>query len=137
MAKNMQPILKRCKALGISPSVLGINKETRRNPKQGRRKQSEYAIQLNEKQKAKFIYGVLEKQFRHYYEMASKMEGVTGENLLRLLERRLDNVVYRLGFANKQKRGPPDGLPWPYHRKWQACGYPLLSGIYRRSDLHS
>ncbi|MFR8001976.1 MAG: 30S ribosomal protein S4 [Hydrogeniiclostridium sp.] len=103
MAKNMQPILKRCKALGISPSVLGINKETRRNPKQGRRKQSEYAIQLNEKQKAKFIYGVLEKQFRHYYEMASKMEGVTGENLLRLLERRLDNVVYRLGFANSRR----------------------------------
>ena len=103
MAKNMQPILKRCKALGISPSVLGINKETRRNPKQGRRKQSEYAIQLNEKQKAKFIYGVLEKQFRHYYELASKMEGVTGENLLRLLERRLDNVVYRLGFANSRR----------------------------------
>ena len=103
MAKNMQPILKRCKALSISPSVLGINKETRRNPKQGRRKQSEYAIQLNEKQKAKFIYGVLEKQFRHYYEMASKMEGVTGENLLRLLERRLDNVVYRLGFANSRR----------------------------------
>ena len=103
MAKNMQPILKRCKALGISPSVLGINKETRRNPKQGRRKQSEYAIQLNEKQKAKFIYGVLEKQFRHYYELASKMEGVTGENLLRLPERRLDNVVYRLGFANSRR----------------------------------
>ena len=103
MAKNMQPILKRCKALGISPSVLGINKETRRNPKPGRRKQSEYAIQLNEKQKAKFIYGVLEKQFRHYYELATKMEGVTGENLLRLLERRLDNVVYRLGFANTRR----------------------------------
>ena len=77
MAKNMQPILKRCKALGISPAVMGVNKETRRNPKQGRRKQSEYAIQLNEKQKAKFIYGVLEKQFRHYYEVASNTEGVT------------------------------------------------------------
>ena len=100
MAKNMQPILKRCKALGISPTVMGINKETRRNPKPGRRKQSEYAVQLNEKQKAKFIYGVLEKQFRHYYELASKTQGVTGENLLQLLERRLDNVVYRLGFAN-------------------------------------
>ena len=95
MAKNMQPILKRCKALGISPTVMGINKETRRNPKPGRRKQSEYAVQLNEKQKAKFIYGVLEKQFRHYYELASKTQGVTGENLLQLLERRLDNVVYR------------------------------------------
>ena len=103
MAKNMQPILKRCKALGISPAVMGVNKETRRNPKQGRRKQSEYAIQLNEKQKAKFIYGVLEKQFRHYYEVASNTEGVTGENLLQLLERRLDNVVYRLGFANTRR----------------------------------
>ncbi len=103
MAKNMQPILKRCKALGISPTVMGINKETRRNPKPGRRKQSEYAVQLNEKQKAKFIYGVLEKQFRHYYELASKTQGVTGENLLQLLERRLDNVVYRLGFANARR----------------------------------
>lgn len=103
MAKNMQPILKRCKALGISPTVMGINKETRRNPKSGRRKQSEYAVQLNEKQKAKFIYGVLEKQFRHYYELASKTQGVTGENLLQLLERRLDNVVYRLGFANTRR----------------------------------
>ena len=103
MTKNMQPILKRCKALGISPTVMGINKETRRNPKPGRRKQSEYAVQLNEKQKAKFIYGVLEKQFRHYYELASKTQGVTGENLLQLLERRLDNVVYRLGFANTRR----------------------------------
>ena len=103
MARNMQPILKRCKALGISPTVMGINKETRRNPKPGRRKQSEYAVQLNEKQKAKFIYGVLEKQFRHYYELASKTQGVTGENLLQLLERRLDNVVYRLGFANTRR----------------------------------
>ena len=103
MAKNMQPILKRCKALGISSTVMGINKETRRNPKPGRRKQSEYAVQLNEKQKAKFIYGVLEKQFRHYYELASKTQGVTGENLLQLLERRLDNVVYRLGFANTRR----------------------------------
>ena len=103
MAKNMQPILKRCKALGISPTVMGVNKETRRNPKPGRRKQSEYAVQLNEKQKAKFIYGVLEKQFRHYYELASKTQGVTGENLLQLLERRLDNVVYRLGFANTRR----------------------------------
>mgnify|MGYP002800015707 FL=1 len=103
MAKNMQLNLKRCKALGISPTVMGINKETRRNPKPGRRKQSEYAVQLNEKQKAKFIYGVLEKQFRHYYELASKTQGVTGENLLQLLERRLDNVVYRLGFANTRR----------------------------------
>lgn len=103
MARNMQPILKRCKTLGISPAVMGINKSSIRNPKQGRRKQSEYATQLNEKQKAKFIYGVQERQFRHYYEMASKMKGKTGEMLLVFLERRLDNVVYRLGFATTRR----------------------------------
>ena len=91
MAKNTQPILKRCKTLGISPAVLGVSKETKRNPKQSRRKQSEYAMQLNEKQKVKFIYGVLEKQFRKYYQKAEKMEGKAGENLLSLLETRLDN----------------------------------------------
>lgn len=99
MAKNNQPILKRCKTLGISPAVLGVSKETKRQPKQGRRKQSEYAMQLNEKQKVKFIYGILEKQFRMYYEKAAKAPGITGENLLTTIERRLDNVVYRLGFA--------------------------------------
>ncbi|MCH3971265.1 MAG: 30S ribosomal protein S4 [Oscillospiraceae bacterium] len=103
MARNTQPVLKRCKTLGISPAVMGINKNTIRNPKQGRRKQSEYAMQLNEKQKAKFVYGVQERQFRHYYEVAAKTTGVTGENLLRLLERRLDNCVYRLGFANTRR----------------------------------
>ena len=101
MAKNMQPIAKRCKALGISPAVMGYSKkETKRNPGgQMRKKKSEYAIQLNEKQKVKFAYGILEKQFRSYYEKASAMPGKTGENLLSLVERRLDNVVYRLGFA--------------------------------------
>ena len=101
MAKNMQPIAKRCKALGISPAVMGYaKKETKRNPGgQMRKKKSEYAIQLNEKQKVKFVYGILEKQFRMYYEKASAMSGKTGENLLTLVERRLDNVVYRLGFA--------------------------------------
>jgi len=99
MAQNKQPILKRCKALGISPAVMGVSKETKRNPKKGRQKPSEYAKQLTEKQKVKFIYGVLEKPFRKYYEKASKMEGKTGENLLTLIERRLDNVVFRLGFA--------------------------------------
>lgn len=103
MAKNTQPILKRCKTLGIDPTVLGVSKSTRRNPKQGRRKQSEYGMQLNEKQKAKFIYGVLEKPFRKYYVMATKKSGVTGENLLQILESRLDNVVYRLGFANTRR----------------------------------
>ncbi len=101
MAKNMQPIAKRCKALNLSPATMGYaNKETTRNPKgQMRKKQSEYAIQLNEKQKVKFVYGILEKQFRAYYEKASHMTGKTGENLLTLIERRLDNVAYRLGFA--------------------------------------
>ena len=103
MAKNTQPILKRCKTLGISPAVLGVNKETNRTPKQSRRKQSEYAMQLTEKQKVKFIYGVLEKQFRTYYKKAEKMEGKAGENLLILLETRLDNVVYRLGFAKTRR----------------------------------
>ena len=101
MAKNMQPVAKRCKALGISPAVMGYSKkETKRNPGgQMRKKKSEYATQLNEKQKVKFVYGILEKQFRMYYEKAASMPGKTGENLLVLVERRLDNVVYRLGFA--------------------------------------
>ena len=99
MAKNRQPIAKRCKALGISPAVMGYSKKTTiRNPGNGmRRKQSEYATQLKEKQKLKFIYGVLEHQFASYFDMAERQTGMTGENLLRLLERRLDNVVFRLG----------------------------------------
>ncbi len=101
MARNMQPIAKRCRALGISPSVMGYaKKESNRNPGgQMRRKKSEYALQLNEKQKVKFVYGVMEKQFRSYFEMATRQQGQAGENLLRILESRLDNVVYRLGFA--------------------------------------
>ena len=101
MAKNMQPVAKRCKALNISPAAMGYAKKTtNRNPKANvRRKQSEYATQLNEKQKVKFVYGIMEKQFRMYYEKAAKAQGKTGENLLILVERRLDNVVYRLGFA--------------------------------------
>ena len=103
MAKNTQPILKRCKTLGIDPTVVGVSQKSIRNPKPGRRKQSEYGLQLNEKQKAKFIYGVLEKQFRKYYVMATKQNGVTGEILLSILESRLDNVVYRLGFASTRR----------------------------------
>lgn len=101
MARNIQPIAKRCKALGISPAELGYAKKTtKRNAKgQVRRKQSEYGRQLNEKQKVKFVYGVLERQFKGYYEMAERRQGKTGENLLSILESRLDNVVYRLGFA--------------------------------------
>jgi small subunit ribosomal protein S4 len=104
MAKNMQPIVKRCRELDISPAVMGYTynskRESIRNPKgQMRRKQSEYGTQLKEKQKVKFIYGILEKQFHMYYEKAAKAPGVTGEVLLTTIERRLDNVVYRLGFA--------------------------------------
>ena len=103
MAKNTQPVLKRCKTLGLSPAVLGYSKSTKRQPKQSRRKQSEYGMQLTEKQKVKFIYGVLEKQFRAYYEKAEKKQGITGEILLQELERRLDNVVFRMGFANTRR----------------------------------
>ena len=103
MAKNTQPVLKRCKTLGLSPAVLGYSKSTKRQPKQTRRKQSEYGMQLNEKQKVKFIYGVLEKQFHHYYEKAERKQGITGEILLQELERRLDNVVFRMGFGNTRR----------------------------------
>ena len=105
MARNMQPIAKRCKALNLSPAAMGYAKKTtNRNPKgQMRRKQSEYAMQLTEKQKVKFVYGILEKQFRMYYEKAERMNGNTGEILLSLVERRLDNVVYRLGFASTRR----------------------------------
>jgi len=104
MARSIQPIAKRCKALGITPQELGYAKKTTiRNPKSGsRRKQSEYGLQLQEKQKVKFVYGVLERQFRKYYDMATNMRGVTGENMLALLERRLDNVIYRLGLAKSR-----------------------------------
>ena len=103
MAINRQPVLKRCKTLGINPATMGIDKSSNRNPKQGRKKQSEYGLQLNEKQKVKFIYGVLEKQFRKYYVMATKKQGITGEMLLQILDSRLDNVVFRLGLANTRR----------------------------------
>jgi len=99
MGKSTQPILKRCKALGINPLVMGYGKVSKRNQKEVRRKKSEYGIQLDEKQKLRFIYGVLEKQFKRYYVMASKKSGVTGEVLLQLLESRLDNVLFRMNFA--------------------------------------
>ena len=104
MAKNMQPYLKRCRTLGISPAVMGVNKESNRNPGPQRRpKKSEYALQLTEKQKVKFVYGVLEKQFRSYYEKAARMKGNTGDELMTLLERRLDNVVFRMGLASSRR----------------------------------
>ncbi|HHW93432.1 MAG TPA: 30S ribosomal protein S4 [Clostridiaceae bacterium] len=100
MAKDRSPILKRARSLDIAPQMLGINKKSRRNPKQSRRKEGEYGRQLKAKQSVKFIYGVLEKQFRNTYDRATKMPGKSGENLLKLLELRLDNVVYRMGFTS-------------------------------------
>ena len=99
MAVNRVPVLKRCRSLGMDPMYLGIDKKSNRELKRANRKMSEYALQLREKQKAKFIYGVLEKPFRNYYKKAERMKGQTGENLMTLLECRLDNVVFRLGFA--------------------------------------
>ena len=102
MAVNRVPVLKRCRSLGLEPSVLGYDKKSNRQMNRSR-KPSEYALQLREKQKAKFIYGVLEKPFRNYYDKADMMKGQTGENLMVLLERRLDNVVFRLGFARTRR----------------------------------
>ena len=106
MARNMQPIAKRAKALNLSPAAMGYSKKTTNRNQNGsvRKKKSEYALQLTEKQKVKFVYGVLEKQFRSYYEKAERMQGKAGENLLTLCERRLDNVVYRLGFAQTRRQ---------------------------------
>ncbi len=105
MAVNKQPIAKKCRSFDVSPAVMGYgNKKSKRNPGGNRRKKvSEYGAQLKEKQKVKFVYGVLEKQFHHYYVKASNMKGVTGDNMLRLLELRLDNVVYRLGLAKTRR----------------------------------
>ena len=103
MAVNRVPVLKRCRSLGIEPTVLGYDKTSRRELKRSGRKISEYGQQLREKQKAKFIYGVLEKPFRNYYKKADQMAGMTGENLMRLLEMRLDNVIFRLGFARTRR----------------------------------
>lgn len=103
MAVNRVPVLKRCRSLGLEPTVLGIDKKSKRELKRANRKISEYGLQLREKQKAKFIYGVLEKPFRNYYKKADRMKGMTGENLMTMLERRLDNVVFRLGMARTRK----------------------------------
>ena len=103
MAVNRVPVLKRCRMLGLEPMYLGIDKKSRRNKLHQGRKPSEYALQLREKQKAKFIYGVLEKPFRNYYAKADRMKGMTGENLLVLLESRLDNVIFRMTFARTRR----------------------------------
>ena len=103
MAVNRVPVLKRCRSLGLEPTVLGIDKKSTRELKRANRKMSEYGLQLREKQKAKFIYGVLEKPFRNYYKRADRMKGQTGENLMVILESRLDNVVFRLGHARTRR----------------------------------
>ena len=103
MAVNRVPVIKRCRALGIEPSVMGYDKKSNRKSAREGKKVSEYGLQLREKQKAKFIYGVLEKPFRNYYEKADRMKGMTGENLMIMLESRLDNVVFRAGFARTRK----------------------------------
>ncbi|MFA9376762.1 MAG: 30S ribosomal protein S4 [Lachnotalea sp.] len=103
MAVNRVPVLKRCRSLGLEPMYLGIDKKSRRELRRANKKMSEYGLQLREKQKAKFIYGVLEKPFHNYYEKADKMRGMTGENLMILLECRLDNVIYRMALARTRK----------------------------------
>jgi small subunit ribosomal protein S4 len=103
VAVNRVPVLKRCRSLGLEPGYLGIDKKSNRELKRANRKMSEYGSQLREKQKAKFIYGVLEKPFRNYFEKASRMKGQVGENLMVLLERRIDNVIFRLGFARTRR----------------------------------
>ena len=103
MAVNRVPVLKRCRSLGMDPLYLGIDKNSNRQLKRSNRKMSEYGLQLREKQKAKFIYGVLEKPFLNYFKKADQMSGMTGENLMVLLESRLDNVVFRLGFARTRR----------------------------------
>lgn len=103
MAVNRVPVLKRCRSLGLDPIYLGIDKKSNRESKRANKKMSEYGLQLREKQKAKFIYGVLEKPFRNYYEKAARMKGQTGENLMIILETRLDNVLFRMGFGRTRK----------------------------------
>lgn len=126
MAVNRDPILKRCRALDLSPAVLGYDKKSNRNPNGNKRKkESEYASQLKEKQKLKFIYGVLEKQFHGYFEKAKAMPGITGENLMRILESRLDSVIFRLGFARTRKEA----------RQIVTHGHIMVNG--RRVDVPS
>lgn len=119
MARNREPILKTCKALGISPMLMGVSKETKRDPQANKRKKvSEYGLQLKEKQKLKFIYGVQEKQFYHYFELASKKSGMAGENLLIMLESRLDNIAFRMGLATTRRES----------RQLVAHGHFLVNG---------
>ena len=126
MARNRQPILKKCRALGIEPMVLGVNKTSKRGFRpNANRKPTEYAVQLREKQKARFIYNVMEKQFRKLYEEANRKDGVTGLNLVEYLERRLENVVYRMGFAETRRQA----------RQIVSHGHVLVNG--RRVNIAS
>lgn len=127
MARNTDPIAKRCRTLDISPAMMGYgNKKSNRNPGGTRRKKaSEYSLQLKEKQKVKFVYGIMEKQFERYYEKAANMKGITGENLLSLLERRLDNVAYRLGYGKTRRHA----------RQLVGHGHVLVNG--KRVDIPS
>ena len=126
MARNRQPVLKKCRNLGLDPSVLGVNKKSNRNIRpNANRKLTEYGIQLREKQRARFVYGVMEKQFYKLYEEATRKEGVTGELLLQYLERRLDNVIYRLGFGGTRRQA----------RQIVSHGHILING--KRVDIAS
>ncbi len=126
MARNRQPILKKCRALGIEPMILGVNKTSKRGFRpNANRKPTEYAVQLREKQKARFIYNVMEKQFRKLYEEANRKDGVTGLNLVEYLERRLENVVYRMGFAKTRRQA----------RQIVSHGHVLVNG--RRVNIAS
>ena len=126
MARDRQPILKKCRTLGLDPSILGVNKKSKRNIRpNASKKLTEYGTQLREKQKARFVYGVMEKQFYKLYEEATRKEGVTGELLLQYLERRLDNVVYRLGFGSTRRQA----------RQIVSHGHILING--KRVDIAS
>ena len=121
MAVNRVPVLKRCRSLGLDPVYLGIDKKSNRQLKRSSRKMSEYGIQLREKQKAKFIYGVLEKPFRNYYDKAKQMKGMTGTNLMILLETRIDNVLFRMGFARTRREARQIST----HRRVNVNGKPV------------
>jgi small subunit ribosomal protein S4 len=125
MAIDRAPALKRCRSLGLEPGIVGLSKKSKKQPKRTNKKMSEYGMQLREKQKAKFIYSVLERPFKRYYEKAKKMQGVTGENLLNLLERRIDNVLFRLGIASTRKQA----------RQLVTHGHILVNG--KRLDIPS
>ena len=134
MAVDRVPVLKRCRSLGLDPVYLGIDKKSNRESKRANKKLSEYGMQLREKQKAKFIYGVLEKPFRNYYAKASRMNGMVGTNLMILLECRLDNVLFRMGIGRTRKESRQIVDHKHVLGKRQVCEHPLLPGEGRRCD---